>query len=333
MNMATRSVGRCFAGSGRNWMGLAALILLVFIGAGFRLAVAYFLGMVVENGASGDFDPMLDSAIRLAGALLGSFLYGIFLSYGFALLVESFFSRLRAVCFQHVLHLPLDCLESRYTRGDLVVRINQDLTRLNDTIVGKWAWLGQVSITAMVSFVRCAVISWPLALLYGGLLVIFAGIMTAISRSTQRQHLEESAARAEAVQQAANILNAFDMVKAYQLEYIMEKRFDHSSQRMDGISVAIGDKLVQLGLIRYGLMLGTLLALSLAGGALLHCNRISLGELVSFLTLSQSIQSAVGLLDHIAYAIRIARADVSRINEVLRHPTEEEQWNMQQNPH
>lgn len=327
MNRTGSATLRFFSQSKRNWLGLAALVLLLVGNAAIRLAVAYYLGETVEYGVAGRFDRMMLAAARLAATLAGSFFYGIFLSGCSAWMVESFFARLRVACFQHAMHLPMERLEHRFSRGDLVVRINQDLTRLNETVVGKWAWLGQSAITAAVSLIRCFVICWPLALFYGCLLPLFVWLMAAISRSTQRQHREESEAASAAVQQAADIMNGFDMVKAYGLGAVMEGRFQAAGERMDTVSIAVGDKLVRLGQVRYALAVVTLLVVFLAGSCLLRLGWISLSGLISFLTLSQSVQTAIGLMDHIVYALRIARADLMRIDEILTQPLEEEEWN------
>lgn len=319
---------RYFIGGVWHWIGLLALMALLLGSAGIRLVAAHYLGLVVENGMAGRFESMLSSAICLAAALIGSFLYGIFQSYCSALLVESFFSKLRIMCFHHAVRLPMDKLEIQYTRGDLVARINQDLTRLNETIAGKWAWLGQSAITAAVALAQCFAICWPLALLYSSLLPLFLWMMASISRSTQRQHLEEAEAMAATVQRAADILNGFDMVKAYRLQMIMEKRFQDPSDRLDTISINVGDKLVHLGTVRYRMTLAALLVIFLAGRLMLRFEWITLSGLISFLTLSQSVQNAVGLMDNVAYAVRIARADLARIDDILAQPLEDEQWNM-----
>ena len=51
MNRTGSATLRFFSQSKRNWLGLAALVLLLVGNAAIRLAVAYYLGETVEYGS------------------------------------------------------------------------------------------------------------------------------------------------------------------------------------------------------------------------------------------------------------------------------------------
>jgi len=201
--------------------------------------------------------------------------------------------------------------------GDMVNRFNSELGDLYQNITGRLTWLLRVFIMGVVAACSCFLLSWELSLTYFLLLppaVFFLSRFSAHITTAQKARAKNTGRTMDI---AADYLRGLSIAKSFHLNPVIGERFassDEQTRKAALESEKIGIKLTAVQLTTNILMAAILFAF---GVLLIIGGRLTLGGLISFVTISQNVRSALELLDSMFSIVRSMKASSTRVCELL----------------
>ena len=307
----------------QNCLWFALIFLLMCLTGALQTGIAWHLGGVVDAGVSGDMPLMYRQGLRMGLLVAAEFvrinLYTLVMTFS----TERLFRYVRLRIFQTIAEADFGSFERDMRAGDVVVRVNNDIMDLNNTLTGSVTWLLRVTVTAVISLVSCFVLSWRLSLAYFALVPLFAWIERRLSLTIKTHQKEASAQMGRIAGIVTGWYRGLLVVKSYLLQGEMEKRFAAAD---DGVLQAQTETeriAVKMTLARLIYSLLSVFAVFVFGTLLIRRGLLSVGSLITFIAVSQNVREAVGLIDNMLYSLRTANAKAERIWEVLQIPREE----------
>lgn len=304
------------------WPGLVALLILSMLSGLFRSISSSSLGKAVDMGIAHQnsqlllyllitlFFVLMDAA-RLAGFNVAT-----------ARVVERMFLDIKQRVFETIAHCKLSVLQSRFSDGDLVSRVTNDLPTLSKRMADSFTWIITTFFRGLIALICCILTSWQLSLIY----VIFLPILLFLSNKNGKP-IEK--AQLSAAKKAGNaygimheMLNNNSVVKAFNAQDSMVRRFEKETTDQRHHLNQAAKKGALLTLISYFSDICLIAILFLCGGWFIITNRISIGAFVTVAALSGSIRESFDLFDRGISTLRESEAYAARINELLNLPTE-----------
>lgn len=316
------SVQRMVRDNRRHWYWAALYILMVLIGSILQLVFARLFGRMVDYGIAGNINAIL-SLVLPAGVLLlmdcvRAWVTDVIVAMG----TERVFYDMRERVYDRLLRIQMKVIHNQAGTGDFAVRLNNDLAGFCELVAGIYTWFIWAILAASVALIFCFILSWQLSLLYIVLIPLCVFLTRRISEPILKQQKDMLAQVSGAMNIVANFLNELAVIKSYNLENIMDARFEQFSNATVDSEIKIERIGLRLTAARYIFSILPVLGTMALGLWLLTMNAVTVGTIIAFITMSAYIRTAIELIPNMARSLRTGEAYASRIYEVLDMPME-----------
>lgn len=217
-----------------------------------------------------------------------------------------------------ILTLPIGFF-SNECKGDIIARMTGDVSEVENSVMSSLDMVSKNPILIIVYLTVMLVISWQLTLFVLIFLPIVGYIMGKVGKSLKRKSLEAQNMWGGLMSQMDEILSGLRIIKAFNAEEKIAKRFDDSSNEFREISNRIARR--QQMAHPMSEFLGTItIAVVLCFGGLLILNNtggIDAATFIYFLVIFYSIINPAKELSKSVYTIKKGMASMERIDKIL----------------
>ncbi|MCI8392217.1 MAG: ABC transporter ATP-binding protein [Roseburia sp.] len=301
------------------------LVILITVIGLLSSSVADLLGRALDLGVGRDITGAF-SRIKMILFFLAIRSVLIVIQYTLARgVMEGMLLTLRTHAFSTLTKIKLSVLENRVRMGDLSSRLNSDLEGLSDVFSGILTWHVHAVIYAVVALGFCFRMNWKITVLYFTVVPLIIWVTERLSRPIERKKKAVADMTGAAMNVAAEGIRNMETVRTYQAENFLRNRFggymdesvesNRQSERLGAV----------LALIRYFSGVLLLFLLLFLGVFFVRAGELTVGAFVSFAAMSESVRSAIGILDRIFENLRKGNALAWRYYEFLDLETEEQE--------
>jgi len=312
-----KPIVRLFSENRRHAPGLALTALLLLCAGFFRAGAAYLFGAMTDAGLSGDFAALRRQIAPMLLLLLGDGARGLLVSCVAAVTTEKMFRAVRSRVFTALYAVRYDRFERDAHAGDIVTRMNNDVSFLSDQVSNNFPWFLSVLFSAGVALFGCLWVSWELSLAYFLLVPLAVWIMQRHSKPMELLQKKYSKEIGRSMDLTLDALSALPVVKAFGLEDTMALRFRQGSREATAAVNANERLVMKLTANKYLTKLVPLSALLGIGLWLIARQALTPGTLIAFLGMSAYVTEAVELGDYMLAGYRRIAASADRVYEVL----------------
>jgi len=214
----------------QGWVAAGAIIFL-FVAAALNLAITYPARWIGERGLEGADPEVINRgflAIIAVALALGVFSAVRF--YFFSRLGERLAADLRADVYQRLMSLS-PAFFSKLRTGEAVSRLTADVGLIETFFGSTFSMAVRSAATSLGALVLMFVTSWKLTLLLFVLAPATILPILAIGRRVRRLSVAAQDRIADAASEAAETIDAIDLVQAYGMEGAREARFRSAVER------------------------------------------------------------------------------------------------------
>ena len=320
-----RYLRRIFSDTKKQWGSMFLLVILITVIGLLSSSVADLLGRALDLGVGRDITGAF-SRIKMILFFLAIRSVLIVIQYTLARgVMEGMLLTLRTHAFSTLTKIKLSVLENRVRMGDLSSRLNSDLEGLSDVFSGILTWHVHAVIYAVVALGFCFRMNWKITVLYFTVVPLIIWVTERLSRPIERKKKAVADMTGAAMNVAAEGIRNMETVRTYQAENFLRNRFggymdesvesNRQSERLGAV----------LELIRYFSGVLLLFLLLFLGVFFVRAGELTVGAFVSFAAMSESVRSAIGILDRIFENLRKGNALAWRYYEFLDLETEEQE--------
>ena len=320
-----RYLRRIFSDTKEQWGSMFLLVILITVIGLLSSSVADLLGRALDLGVGRDITGAF-SRIKMILFFLAIRSVLIVIQYTLARgVMEGMLLTLRTHAFSTLTKIKLSVLENRVRMGDLSSRLNSDLEGLSDVFSGILTWHVHAVIYAVVALGFCFRMNWKITVLYFTVVPLIIWVTERLSRPIERKKKAVADMTGAAMNVAAEGIRNMETVRTYQAENFLRNRFggymdesvesNRQSERLGAV----------LALIRYFSGVLLLFLLLFLGVFFVRAGELTVGAFVSFAAMSESVRSAIGILDRIFENLRKGNALAWRYYEFLDLETEEQE--------
>ena len=320
-----RYLRRIFSDTKKQWGSMFLLVILITVIGLLSSSVADLLGRALDLGVGRDITGAF-SRIKMILFFLAIRSVLIVIQYTLARgVMEGMLLTLRTHAFSTLTKIKLSVLENRVRMGDLSSRLNSDLEGLSDVFSGILTWHVHAVIYAVVALGFCFRMNWKITVLYFTVVPLIIWVTERLSRPIERKKKAVADMTGAAMNVAAEGIRNMETVRTYQAENFLRNRFggymdesvesNRQSERLGAV----------LALIRYFSGVLLLFLLLFLGVFFVRAGELTVGAFVSFAAMSESVRSAIGILDRIFENLRKGNALAWRYYEFLDLETEEQE--------
>lgn len=302
---------------------LVGVVLNMILAGILNAAVFTMFGACVEYGTAGD-DTALRTAILLTVLLIGgdtlrNVLYALNVSFA----SERLFLQIMLDLFRHLTRLSAAVFADGHDFSDILNRINTDLGKFKRIITNDILWRLRLVLLGAVAAVNCVFLSWQLAAVYFVILPPAILLVNKMSKDITAKQKTLAAGVGSMVGVFMDFLRGITVSKSFRLEDVMQKRFDAHNETVAGAAIeseSIGIRLTVVQLITNTCIV---VLLFLVGIFLISGGYLTVGRLVSFVTISYSVQNAINLIDPLFATFKQLKASMERVQELYDLPCEQ----------
>ncbi|MBK9124575.1 MAG: ATP-binding cassette domain-containing protein [Chloroflexi bacterium] len=304
------------------WRRLIVALIALLFSAGISLIFPAVIGQVIDT-VFVNRDLAQLNTITLA--LLGVFLFRAFTtmieSYNVNYIGERIVADLRMQVFRHISGLSLGFFVQRRV-GEIVSRISSDVTMMRSVLTNNVNTLLQQLLILTGSLVLMIVLNWRLTAFIVVLLpVIMAagfGFGRVIGRISTR--VQDELAGTTVI--AEEVLQNVKEVKSFAREPYEVQRYENAMVRVVRLAIRVARYNAAFGALMAFLAFGSLAGFLWFGGREVIENRLTSGELVTFLVYGLSVGQSFGTLAWLYAEFRRALGATKRVFQILdEHPT------------
>lgn len=217
-----------------------------------------------------------------------------------------------------ILALPLGFF-SEERKGDILARVSGDVNEVESSVMSSLDMLFKNPVLMLIYLVTMIVISWQLTIFVMILLPVMGYVMGTVGRKLKRSSFEAQNKWGELMAQIEETLGGLRVIKAFNAEGSISKRFLRGSDEFMQMSGRIAKR--QFLAHPMSEFLGTItIAIVLWFGGTLILNRtgiIDAATFILYLTIFYSIINPAKEFSRSAYAIQRGLASMERIDKVL----------------
>ncbi|MEZ5945423.1 MAG: ABC transporter transmembrane domain-containing protein [Hyphomonas sp.] len=306
----------------RHWRTVAVALLFLIAAAAVSLMLPLLLGRAADAGriAGGDPEKLLAivdrSFLWVAAAAIVSGVLGAIRFYFVSRFGERIAADLRRDLYAHLLKLG-PRFHSKMRSGEAVSRLTADIT-LIETFLGSSASLAtRTLLTTVGAIVMMLVVNWKLGLTLIASLPIAILPVLLVGRRIRTMSNQAQSRLADAGAEAAEALDAIELVQAYSREdsrlaafsRAVEATFDAAMKRIRARSVMI----VMFSVLLFGGMT----AMLWTGARMVATGQITFGDLASIVLYAMYAGSGFGMLAEVWGEVMRAAGAADRATEVL----------------
>ncbi|MFD0704636.1 ABC transporter ATP-binding protein [Alloscardovia venturai] len=323
-----------------NAPALTLVFVCIIIGAAANASMALFVQTLIDTyilplvGTSNpDFMPLL----RMLGVMAAIYTAGIIASLIYQRILvgieQGTLKKIRDDMFEHMQKLPIRFFDT-HQHGDIMSFYTNDTDVLRQAISQSIPAVVQSGITMLAALIAMFYLSVPMAIF---VLVYACGVVAVIrylATTSGRYFIKQQGALGEVNGFIEEAINGQKVIKVFTHEDATQERFDEKNTKLFDASWtanAYGNITMpvvgNLGYLLYVILalVGAYLSLSgfhnfgFAGASVL-----TIGTLVSFLTLSRNFINPIAQISNEFTQIMLALAGASRIFSLLDEPVEED---------
>ncbi len=311
---------RLFMDNKSYWPGFCWLILLSLSSGFFKSGAASFFGSTVDSGMAGATSAAVSAALLTLLMVGADALRLAAFNRETGRISERMFLDTKKRLFDRIARCKLSAMGM--SSGDILSRASSDLPQLSHFVSNSFSWLISVFFRGIVALAFCLTVSWQLSLVYIILLPVLFFIMNKIGTPIQALQRQAASRSGSAYSVMREMLANNAVIKAYSAEGYLDSRFD---KEVDAGRAALDRSAVKgtlLFLTAYLYDAALIAIVFLYGGYLLASGQLTVGQFVTFVTLSGSVREAFDLMERGMSTFRMAEAMAGRVYEVLDIPVE-----------
>jgi len=283
-----------------------------------------YIAPMVQNGST-DFAPLLGALGKLAAVYLA----GAVCMWGYNRIMvnvsQGTMRNLRIQVFTHMESLPISYFD-RHVHGDIMSVYTNDIDTLRQMISQSLPQLVSSAVTIVSVFVSMLILNIPLTLLTCAMIVLILYVSKALAGKSSKYFVEQQKNLGAVNGYIEEMMDGQKVVKVFCHEQESLDRFLELNEKLR-LSADSANKfanimmpaVAQLGNCSYALcaVLGAVLAVSGHAG-------LTLGKLVSFLTLNKSFTQPFAQLSMQANSVVMALAGAQRVFALLDEEPEQD---------
>ncbi|MEG0453072.1 MAG: ABC transporter ATP-binding protein [Coprobacillus sp.] len=273
-----------------------------------------------------DFSALFNALLRVAAfflvGVISAFTYNRIMVY----VTQGFLKNLRIKLFEHMESLPIRYFD-RTSHGDIMSVYTNDTDTLRQLISQSLPQLTSSAITIVTVFISMVALNLPLT----GISLLMLGIMVFVSLKMgtlsgryfikQQESIGKVNGFIEEMISGQKVVKVFNHEeKAIQEFRVLNEELRESSNSANKFANVLMPVTVQTGNVSYILcaIVGAIMALNGYAG-------LTIGTLVSFLTLNKNFNQPVGQISQQINSVAMAQAGAKRIFELLDQTSEDDQ--------
>ncbi|HOB34871.1 MAG: ABC transporter ATP-binding protein [Firmicutes bacterium] len=299
----------------------AAWLLLAAVESAAIPFQAYVLRSLIDGVLTGNAQFYYGQAALIAATIAAVALIAWMRSWVMGHMSEKGAASLRSRAVDSILHMPMARLDAVHS-GDHLSRLTNDAGVVRHYLYFELYWLVSAPLEGLLSLVYLFYLDWIMSLVTLALIPVFI-LLTA--RVTKPVHafsgrLQQDLAEVNSVTQDA--LGGSEVVKAFNLQERMEERHEArlAGAVESGLRLARQQAWVRLASLASGL-LPLLVPLALGGWFAVQ-GRITVGTLLAFLQLLNSVSHPLQRLPNAMGAHQKAMASLDRLHQLIDEPRE-----------
>jgi len=274
----------------RYWLTYLFLSVLLMAGIADGLLFTWFLQRITNAAVAGDGEQVrfffyLGAALVLlmvAVQYLNVYLESLATNQVKASIADDLFAR--------IVRLPASYYDRHHT-GDLVSRITQDVGSISGAIGGSLLNLIRQPLWALAAFLYLAYINWPLALLALLLGPATAMLAKQYGRLLRRNGQRIQSAEGKRIELINDSLSGQLVIRTLGLAAHTSKRFKRQNRDVLELQLKEGKHKAGLQAGTFGISVFAQMIMLCAGSMMIVHNRLTIGELVAFVSLTQGLIS------------------------------------------
>lgn len=314
-------------------VSLIVVVCCIFLSAAASVASSLFIQALIDDyivpllGQSAPFFGELLKALCMMAAiyLTGTLATWIY-NRTMVTIAQGMLKRIRDEMFTRMQDLPVRYFDSR-THGDIMSHYTNDTDTLRQMIAQSLAQLVSSVFTIVAVFISMLYQSIYLTLIVLAVVFFILRIVKRVVAKSgfyfvrQQKTLGELNGYIEEMVNGQRVIKVFCHETATKAEFrVKNKAWEESSASANGTANAMMPMMNALGYVQYVIIaiIGAWMAISGAGNlTLTGLNTVTLGTIVSFLTLSRNFTSPIAQLSNQFNSIIMALAGASRIFELM----------------
>ncbi|WNQ09674.1 ABC transporter ATP-binding protein [Paenibacillus aurantius] len=296
------------------------LTAMLFAGIADGLLFTWFLQSITNGAIAGDVTKVQMFFLFGAGLVLVMMIVQFLNVYFESLATNKVKTSLADDLFDHLLRLPTRYYTSNHS-GDMVARITQDVNSIGGAIGSNLINLIRQPLWAAAAFIYLVTIHWVLALL-----ALMLGPATTLLAKLCGRLLRQNG---QWIQQLTGKLTEFVtdslaghlIIRTFGLESDSSQNFKEQNGRILELQLMEGRHKAGLQAGTIGVSLAAQIVVIGVGSLMVIHKRISIGELIAFISLTQGLISPFTNIANTWGGFQRSLAAVERVFQVLKEPT------------
>lgn len=284
---------------------------------------SYILPML--KSGSTDFTPLASAILKLIGILSVGILASFFYNRIMVTVSQGTMEKMREEIFSHMETLPI-CYFDTHSHGDIMSVYTNDVDTMRQVISQTIPNVISSSITIVSSFVSMILLSIPLTLVSLMMIGLMMIVVMKIGGKSSKYFMEQQKSLGQLNGYVEEMIQGVKVVKVFCHEKESVEGFEKNNEQLR-VSANNANKFANimmpimgnLGNISY-----VLIAVVGAGLSLSGLTGLTLGTLVSFLTLNKNFTMPVTQISQQVNAVAAAMAGAERIFDLLDEKSEDD---------
>ena len=281
----------------------------------------------INGGSSGIFVKLGEGALAIILGMAANYLV-IYTTgyYGAGILKD-----IRSVTIQHVTELAPDYMEKN-NFGDLMARMSSDVEGISGYLSSYFKDCIYVPILVIIFVVYLVYMNSILAAVCLLPLLIFVPISIKLMKPIKYSQFEYMQILGRTNNNIQEVCDGIDIIKSYNLENILEKKYYKDLQKT--LDISITNDLRQYNVEPISRMISELpVAIALClGGYLVFGDKITLGVLIAFVSVMKKLIDPLQSAYQLVIRTKLAMVSVERVLYILDEPKEQEEPKGQDDP-
>jgi ABC-type multidrug transport system fused ATPase/permease subunit len=301
------------------WLVLAAAASIII--AACAILTSVFLGESLDYAVAGDKGQFFRIVLFMAAIMLIELPATYFKTYGSGRFAEYSMSDIREKTVLQIQGLPVSYLD-RHPSADLISRLNNDINLLQQFLQGTLADLIAQPISFVAAVIFLFYVSFELSLVSFTATPLFMALVMLMSKPIEKYTKEQQEALSQVNELSKDMIEGMEEAKAFQIEETLRKKCAKAIEKALGKSlkaVFIQGVITPVNILMQMLPFVLIFAY---GGYLVIAGRLTFGELLAFINLSNYVVNPLSQIPGLVTSYRTAAAAAGRILEIWDEPQE-----------
>jgi len=303
------------------WRWVLLGVLGALLNAGMQIVQPYLSQRLTDAALASDKRLFF----TFIGIGLGAMTLDALIAYGNQYFVTCYSScavrDLRNQTAERIQHTPMWRTDARHS-GDLISRLNSDADQIT-AFLSRFPNLLYEPLVFCLGVGYIFIVDWRLLLVICALMPVSAVLYNRYSKPLQQYSQRLTDQKGKAIAKIQDTIGGMAIVKAFNLQTIMVKRFEPFAREIEAQGLKIGKQRAILLIIFLILRFVPQLTCVLYGGYLAYLGDITIGELVAVDMLIWSVFLPIESFLAILAQFRETKPAVDRVYEILDQPLEE----------